>query len=485
MDDMLFTLHRNGIEGKLWRLVKSLNEGLCAKVNTKAGPTRAIKRETGGKQGGKLMVCLFAKMMDNLAEDMLDNPELGINVAGTTIPSLLFVDDATTFAEGYEQQDETLNEMHEFAVKHKIEWGQEKCQTMEIGAHKEKKQEWQLGDKKITKCDEYRYLGETITRDGKNDKNLKVRVQKLSSCVRAILTCCKSEIMKRIGIKVILKLYETEAVTAFLYNSETWTINKTEKSIVDKAEIQAFKKMIGLPKTTPTAGIMLTLGCLFASVRIETKQLMYLHRILNKESGNWAKSILFHLKNENIGWAKQLNELLERYGLEQEWTHIAATPAAVWKASVKNAAEKENIRRLKEECETKRRGETKTKTKTKFVDETLQGQNHQRVIDPFLNQYQSIIHARSLIMGRYGMLQCAQNFSNGYGSKLCSKCKVVDDESHRINWCDRWRSINLCDSETKLNYSDIFSDDIKKCMKVVETIISIWDLENGKNEMRQ
>ena len=47
--------------------------------------------------------------------------------------------------------------------------------------------------------------------------------------VRAIIPCYKSEVMKKIGMKVILKLHETETIPALLYNSETWTLTKSEK----------------------------------------------------------------------------------------------------------------------------------------------------------------------------------------------------------------------------------------------------------------
>ena len=77
-DDMMFSMSRSNVKGKLWKLMRSINQGLTASVNTKAGLSREIKRETGGKQGGKLMVPLFAKMMDNLAEDMNDKQDLGI-----------------------------------------------------------------------------------------------------------------------------------------------------------------------------------------------------------------------------------------------------------------------------------------------------------------------------------------------------------------------------------------------------------------------
>ena len=44
---------------------------------------------------------------------------------------------------------------------------------MEVGNHKVVKESWKLGDKEIGKCENYKYLGEIINRNGKNDENLK------------------------------------------------------------------------------------------------------------------------------------------------------------------------------------------------------------------------------------------------------------------------------------------------------------------------
>ena len=484
MDDMCYAMYKAGVCGKIWRLMKALNEELTAKINTKAGLTREITRITGGKQGGKLMVSLFAKMMDNLAEDMMANARLGIMVGHEKIPATLYMDDAVTYAEGYEQQRETLDCVNEFAVKHKLEWGPDKCKTMEIGGQKEKRDSWKLGQKIIKKCENYKYLGERINRNGKNDENVKERCDKLKSSARSIVTCCKTDVMRKIGMSVILKLYEAEAIPAFLYNSETWTLSKTEKKVLDRADIYAWKRMIGLPPTTPTAGILLTVGNLFASTRIELKQLLYLHKVLNKDEKHWTKSTLYALKELNIGWAKQAKELLGMWDLEQEWENIQKKPFLIWKREVMEAAEKRNIVRLREDCEVTTRGETRKRTKTKYVLETLDSPSYQRKTDVFISRQQYILHTRTLIMGRFGMLKCANNFSNGFKSKMCDKCGVLDNESHRINECPKWQNINLFASDEKINYADIYSHDIDMCLAVIDIILSIWDLENGKNEMR-
>ena len=92
---------------------------------------------------------------------------------------------------------------------------------------------------------------------------------------------------------------------------------------------------------------------------------------------------------------------------------------------------------------------------------------------------------RALIMGRAGMLQCANDFSTKYKTKNCNDCGVVDDESHRINHCMRWQAINLKEKDEKVDFDDIYTNDAVKCRAVLGKIISIWDLANGKNDMRK
>ena len=415
VEDMLHVAHMNGFTGKILRLAKSLNMDLTARVKTKAGISRLIKRIKGGKQGGKLIVPLFSKMMDSLGEDMLEEETLGVIIECMRIAALLYVDDVVSVAEGYVQQENTLKAVDNFALKHKLEWSAPKCEVMEIGSHKEEKTNWKLGNKTINKCKSYKYLGEVIMRDGKNDENLKVRINKVKSAVRAIITCAKSNVMKRMEMNVILKLHETVTVPTMLYNSETWILNKTEKKELDKLEIYALKKMIGLPITTPNAGVMFSTGAMFASVRIEMKQIIYLHRIISKGDDQWLKQMFIVLSNHNVGWAKQISQTLEDWKLETDFGRIAQRSAAQWKVEVKEAAEKRNKVRMTEELIDKSRGQHKEKTKTKTIIELLSEDSYVRRPSKFM--VENALIARAIVMARYGMLQCGANFERSYGGK--------------------------------------------------------------------
>ena len=60
-----------------------------------------------------------------------------------------------------------LKTIDNFACKSKLEWGEAKSQVMQIGKKVKVKEEWQLGEKSIKNTASYKYLGDTITNDGK------------------------------------------------------------------------------------------------------------------------------------------------------------------------------------------------------------------------------------------------------------------------------------------------------------------------------
>ena len=107
------------------------------------------------------------------------------------------------------------------------------------------------------------------------------------------------------------------------------------------------------------------------------------------------------------------------------------------------------------------------------------------------NHYQNVIFdlprhsVRTIIMARYGMLDCANNYKGKYGTKICTTCNVIDNESHRINDCRKWKDINLFGKDLVVNFDAVYSEDLNTLKQISNLLQSIWNLENNKNEMRQ
>ena len=99
----------------------------------------------------EVKLCLFegvSKLISQIVlSEYLSDTELGFSIDTDFIISvLLWVDDVISCVESEEEQEEMLMKVNEFAIKHKIKWGQSKCNVMRVGKHKKSEREWKLGD---------------------------------------------------------------------------------------------------------------------------------------------------------------------------------------------------------------------------------------------------------------------------------------------------------------------------------------------------
>ena len=83
-----------------------------------------------------------------------------------------------------------------------------------------------------------------------------------------------------------------------------------------------------------------------------------------------------------------------------------------------------------------------------------------------------------------GCYSVRQTLKRVMGGKNCRECNVIDNENHRINECKVWEHINLYNVNEKLDFDLIYSENTVHCIKIVERILIMWDLGNGRNTMR-
>ena len=101
--------------------------------------------------------------------------------------------------------------------------GTKKCNVMPIGNHT-KKEEWKFGDERIKKCSSYKYLGDIITKDGKNKENIAERKRKSVGNTISINTIAANEILNGIATPVLLELHEKITIPSLLNNAEAWDL---------------------------------------------------------------------------------------------------------------------------------------------------------------------------------------------------------------------------------------------------------------------
>ena len=77
------------------------------------------------------------------------------------------------------------------------------------------------------------------------------------------------------------------------------------------------------------------------------------------------------------------------------------------------------------------------------------------------------------------MLECGKNFK-GSLKETCAHCNVLDDESHRLNYCEKLKEINLFDSNNgKVDFRDVFSSDVKVLRNIIPHIEKVWNVKTA------
>ena len=82
------------------------------------------------------------------------------------------------------------------------------------------------------------------------------------------------------------------------------------------------------------------------------------------------------------------------------------------------------------------------------------------------------------------MLDCASNYKCGYKQAICDVCKTCDNEHHRINYCVKYQARNLYKSSLKVDFKSIYSENVTTVDRIIDVICELWELDDGKNQMR-
>ena len=447
-------------------------------MKTKDGMTREIEMEIGGKQGSRLTGRMFAKLLDMLAEELLESGE-GFTVNDVLIIAvLLWVDDVISCVDGEENQKKMLQKVHEFALKHILVWGQSKCKVIRVGKHNDTPKEWNLGYLKIEETASYKYLGDVITNDGRNGKNLEARQNNSLITTVTINSIAESEVMRNIGTRVLIEMHEKKNLSGILTNAESWILNQGEKTKLERIEIQSIKYLFDLPAHTPTPAIVFAFGLLYTNVRVDKKRFIYLHHILNRDPENWTRITLETIQEMDIGWGKSIKEALREYGLPTDFTEIGRTHVRQWERIVSQRTEIMNQKRLYNDCHKRENQQQTVKTKTAHILSYISaGSYTKKPLDEIMqcNKYDT----KTIIIARFGMLDSGKN-NKGNKPEICSQCNVIDDENHRLNNCINFRDINFYDSDIKVDFRKVFSNDIDTLREILPSIQRVRNTKTAK-----
>ena len=205
-----------------------------------------------------------------------------------------------------------------------------KCQNLEIGDWKVKnvkstaskeaftKEEYH-GETEISESEDEKYLGDIISKNAKNAKNISAQKCKSIGISRKIMSSLQDIYFGKFHFEVAILMRNSLMISSLLTNSEAWH-NLTEADLRNLEQIDEalLSKILATPISTPKEMLYLELGVIPIRFIIKSRRLNFLKYLLDQSSETLVSQVLVaQLTNPTRNdWGQTIKQDLEEIGLE-------------------------------------------------------------------------------------------------------------------------------------------------------------------------
>ena len=316
-----------------------------------------------------------------------------------------------------------------------------------------------LGEENMVEVEEEKYLGDVISRDGKNIKNFKARVNKGTGIVNKIMNMLDGIPFGQFYFEVALILRNSLLVSSMLCNSEAWyNITNSELNFLETVDLMLLRKILNVPKTTPKEMLYLELGCIPFRNVIQQRRLSFLYYILQED----PKSLVYRFfetqrKNRTKNdWVTTILRDLEELKLNLNFDEIKAMK----KSSFVNLLKQSIVKKSLEELNKKKESHSKVmglehkflKMKRYFLSSNVKASKE---------EIQMVFKLRSRVT------DLKTNFKNMYESYECTACGNEEESQKHILECRELLKRNKDIKENPV-YEKIFEGNISQQINIAK-----------------
>ena len=188
--------------------------------------------------------CVLSPYLFNIYTEFIfrESEELtGINIGGKNINNLRYADDTVLMANNNEDLDEVVQVVKHHSRNAGLEMNAKKTKTMVFSKTNETpRTNLSIDNTPIEQVAKFKYLGATITEDGRTEKEIQIRAgiakDKFSE-MKNLLTS------KDLSLTLRKKMLNCYIFSIFMYGSETWTLTKTLEKKIEALEMWCLRRM--------------------------------------------------------------------------------------------------------------------------------------------------------------------------------------------------------------------------------------------------
>ena len=337
--------------------------------------------------------------------------------------------------------------------------GKSKCHYLHIGKPSKLCPELQVHGTKMEQVSEDTYLGDIISEDGRNGKNIKNRIAKGVGIITDIMTSLETVTLGHHYFSSAILLRESKFLNGILTNCDIWYgLTKDDIKEFEILDRTLIRKIMNTLVSTPSESLYLELGIVDIETTIKARRINYLHYLLTrKETEMLAK--FFHTQwkypTNKQDWTELVKEDLADFEIPQDLDFIRSKSNFSFK----------NLVRTKSKEYAWEKFMTKKVTHSKMDDLWYPKLNLQEYLqtDKFTAE-----EGKTIFKHRTRMSNFKENFKNGEENIPCPLCNLHFDKQEMAFQCP----VVKLNVEVKGNFEDIFKENIPKELVVTLTSIS-------------
>ena len=480
LEECMNDLFETGIDDDNLALVYEANRKINMAVNTPNGITAREYINNIVLQGDVYGPIECSVQVDTFGKECItEDKYLYMYKETVGIPPLAMVDDLVSISHCGLNSVVMNSFLNTKSNVKKLQLGISKCHKLHIG--KEKKtcpdlyiDEWRVetvdqteaggevtlkdiqdNEHLIQEVSEERYLGDIISKDGKNNKNIKARISKANGSINQVMSILEEICFGKYFFEVALVLRNSLFINSLIFNSEAWyNITKKDYEELEMADEILLRRILECPAATPKEMLYLEMACLPIRFIIMGRRIMFLHYILNEDSDSLINKFFKAQETNPIknDWCESVREALKDLNILLTFSQIKLMKKEELKNLVKAACEAAALEYLN-----KKKAEHSKVLHLSHTSWEMQ---------PYLKPNTMLTEeAKFIFLLRTRMLDVRVNFRNKHKDINCPNCKEHPDDQPHLLTCGKLTDGTSL-ARPNLLYESIFESDVQKILQV-------------------
>ena len=485
LQECMNDIYKGGIQDDKFALLFNINTHVNMAVKTPVGKTKRGVITNSIIQGDVFGPMMCGKQVDEIGQECLLQGKYTYKYKGEVdIPPLAMLDDLISISECGHKTAMAHSYIKFKTSSKKLQFGSQKCKKMHIGKTKDEYKcnpllvdNWMEvieeceagkiriedicdGEQIMEEKDDERYLGDIISKDGRNIKNIQARVNKGTGIVKNILTYLDGIPFGKFHFEAGILLRNSLLVSSMLFNSEAWyNVTDSELNLLETVDLMLLRGILKAPKSTPKEMMFLELGLLPFREIIRKRRLSFLSYILKEKKDSMLYKFFECQKSNKTkkDWVTTISKDMEVLNIDMTFEDIRNMKKTMFVNMVKRKIEYKTLMdysKIKE-------GHSKVKN---LKHTTLK-------LQKYLNKNANLKkdECQMIFKLRSGVTDVKVNQKWKYESYECDGCEKYEETQEHVLHCEEIRKMQTNNIENiEILYEKVMNGKLEDHVETIQ-----------------